>query len=377
MKVTFVAEPLWHRVPGGTGVVALELIERLRAESDIEVDAVRARQLSRSDGPGDGTSLSSRIGAAGVRQTLLPRALLYEAWSRSGRPDVAGPGSHLLHSPMLLAPTSSRVPVIVTLHDMAWTERPGDFPARARRLYERMFERVVRDAAAVLCSSRTTLSAALSAGLPEVKARLVPLAARRLDSTRPDVGDIEERFGLDAPFLLSVGTAEPRKNLGRLVAAYAKTGLAREGVLLALVGPAGWQMSMSDLLDDLEPEVRCGVRSLGAVTDAELAALYGQCLAFVYPSLAEGFGLPVLEALTAGAPVVTSATTATAEVAGDAGVLVDPTSVDEIAAGIRSVVDDAALRAHLRDAIATQLAAHSWDAHMKATLAAYHEVAQR
>ena len=119
------------------------------------------------------------------------------------------------------------------------------------------------------------------------------------------------------------------------------------------------------------------MRPLGAVTDGELAALYEQCLAFIYPSLAEGFGLPVLEALGAGAAVVTSSGTATAEVAGEAGVLVDPTSVDDIATGIRRVVDDAALRDHLRDAAATQLAAHSWDAHMDATLAAYREVAKR
>ncbi|MCB0990814.1 MAG: glycosyltransferase family 1 protein [Acidimicrobiales bacterium] len=377
MKVTFVAEPLWHRVPGGTGVVTLELLERLRAASEVEVDAVRARQISRSGAAEDGTKLAARVDAAGIRQTLLPRPALYEAWSRSGRPDVAGKGAHLLHSPMLLAPTSSRVPVVVTLHDLAWAERPGDFPARARRLYQRMFDRVARDASVVLCSSRTTLAAAVAAGLPEAKARLVPLAARRLDPTGPDRPDIAERFGLDTPFLLSVGTAEPRKNLGRLVAAYAKTGLAREGVVLALVGPVGWQMSIAELLDDLDPEVRAAVRPLGAVTDGELAALYEQCLAFIYPSLAEGFGLPVLEALGAGAAVVTSSGTATAEVAGEAGVLVDPASVDDIATGIRRVVDDAALRDHLRDAAATQLAAHSWDAHMDATLAAYREVAKR
>ncbi len=361
IRVTLIAEPLWHRVPGGTGVATRELLAGLAAESEVEIDAVAARHRAGLSNPAGGR----------VRQAGLPRVLLYELWSRTGRPDVAGRGSQLIHSPMLPAPTASRLPVIVTLHDMAWVERPDDFPARARRLYERMFERVRDQASLVLCSSEFTLRAAVDAGLSSDRARVVRLGARPLDSGGIDLAS---RFDIDSPFLLSVGTAEPRKNLARLLQAFELSELWQTGMTLVLAGPEGWQVELGDLLESLATQVRSSIVAVGQVSDSELAALYEGCAGFVYPSLLEGFGLPVLEALVAGAPVVTSATTATAEVAGEAALLVDPESVEEIAKAMRDVIEDDEARDRIRRAVEIQVARHSWEAHIAATLAAYREV---
>ncbi|MCP3937146.1 MAG: glycosyltransferase family 4 protein [Actinomycetia bacterium] len=361
IRVTVIAEPLWHRVPGGTGVAARELLTGLSTHPEVEVDIVAARHRS---------GLSSPVGGR-VRQVGLPRVLLYELWSRTGRPDVAGSGSHLIHSPMLPAPTASRVPVVVTLHDLAWVERPADFPPRARRLYERMFARVREQASLVLCSSEFTLRAAVAAGLSSDRARVVRLGARPLDSRGVDLAS---RFDIDSPFLLSVGTAEPRKNLARLLQAFEMSELWRTGMTLVLAGPEGWQVELGDLFDSLANEVRSSIVAVGQVSDSELAALYRGCAGFVYPSLLEGFGLPVLEALVAGAPVVTSATTATAEVAGEAALLVNPESVEEIAEAMRDIVEDDEARDRISRSVAGQVARHSWEAHIAATLAAYREV---
>lgn len=385
MRVTLIVEPLWHRVPGGTAVVTAELVQRLARRDDVELDVVSASRRwpgFRERSSDFGEALADLV----VREALLPRPLLYEAWSRWGRPDVAASDSHLIHSPMLPAPTRSRVPVVVTLHDLAWVERPSDFPERARKLYSRMFERIVDEAAAILCSSQSTLDAAVAAGLDSKRAHLVPLAARPLspppdpaagETSPSDVADLQARFGIDGPFVLSVGTAEPRKNLSGLIEAYRRTRLSSEGVSLVVAGPVGWQMSMTSELDRLEPGVRKQIKAIGRVEDSDLGLLYRRCVAFAYPSFSEGFGLPVLEALDAGAPVLTSATTATAEVAGDAGVLVDPDSIDDIAGGLESVVFDEAVRTRLMSAIPAQLARHSWQAHVDKTVAVYRQVGNR
>ncbi len=172
------------------------------------------------------------------------------------------------------------------------------------------------------------------------------------------------RAGYDLPsqFVLFVGTLEPRKNLDRLAAA---VGRLADRLPLVVVGATGWGDT------HVAPDANC--RFLGFVPQADLAPLYAAATAFAYPSLEEGFGLPVLEAMAQATPVVTSAGGATEEVAGGAAVLVDPTDVDSIADGLQAALADPERWSALGSARAAEC---TWSAAAAATLAAYREVAR-
>jgi alpha-1,3-rhamnosyl/mannosyltransferase len=189
--------------------------------------------------------------------------------------------------------------------------------------------------------------------LPEDRVRVVPNAVDALFS--PDGS------AADGDYVLAVGTLEPRKNLARLVEAMRDIDLE-----LRVVGARGW--------GDVEADVIRGKRlmTLGYVPDDELARLYRGAACVAYPSLYEGFGIPVLEAMASGAPVVTSKDTAMAEVADGAAVLVDPEDVESIAAGIRDAI---ARRDELSRAGIERAKSYTWDAAAAATADVYRELA--
>jgi glycosyltransferase involved in cell wall biosynthesis len=218
-------------------------------------------------------------------------------------------GLDVLHCTTFRGPLRSPVPIVLTVHDLAILRAPEAFP-RWHRLYGTAgLRRVLRAADAIVAVSEFTRREAVElTGVSEERVRVVP-------------NGVDPVFTPDGPraegdYVLSVGTLEPRKNLARAVEA------AREaGVELRVVGARGWGGV------DVDGWV-------GEIPDSELAALYRGARSVLYPSLYEGFGLPVLEAMACGAPVVTSLDTAMAEIAGDAAVLVDPLDVSAIAAGI-------------------------------------------
>lgn len=306
-----------------------------------------------------------------VAQLPLPRRVLYDAWHRLRRPAVeraTGPVD-VIHATGLAMPPPT-VPIVWTLHDVAWRRDPSTFTPRGVRFFEAALALARRDAALVLCSSEATIADALDAGLDPERLRLVPLGVRPPPPLDPDAADeVRRRHGIDRPYVLSVGTAEPRKNLGMLVAAM--TEVDRPDIDLVLVGGEGWGPDVATLAAPLGGRVR----RLGFLTDHDLGALYGGAAAFAYPSRWEGFGLPVLEAMAAGAPVITSAGTSCAEVAGGAALLVDPADAADLAAALRSVLDDEGLRARLRAAGPVRAAEFTWERTADLTVAAYREVA--
>lgn len=367
LAVGVVAEPLWHRVPGGTGRATRELIGGLHGRSDIELVTVSARHRR----------VDTRDGIQVPGQWLLPRVALYEAWARSGgRPGSTRvcPGVDLVHSPMLPAPKRGDRPLVVTLHDLAFLEQPESFPARPRRLYERLWRLVRDEADIVICSSGATRSAAVHYGLEETKARLVPLGATVPEVTQPEQDSVVARYQLSNPYVLFVGTAEPRKNLGRLLRAYAQSGLADDEVELVIVGPGGWRQKLSELVGELPKEVSRRVRALGEVAENDLHALYAGASAFCYPSLVEGFGLPVLEAMAHGTPVITSRATAPAEIVADAGVLIDPLDESELATALVELLADPGRADELGRAGKARASEFTWDRHIDLTVAVYREL---
>ncbi len=361
MRVAFTIEQCWHAVPGGTAVAALGMARELSSRSEVELIGVAAHHSRAPDAP--------FAPGIPVRQLPVPRRALYEAWRRLGWPSVqraTGPVD-VVHATTIIVPPPGAAPMVVTVHDLAFVHEPAAFTSHGVKAFTAGLERIRKDADLVLCSSQATLDDCVGVGLPANRLRLVPLGLDPVvKPSAADVAAVRVRLGLEEPYLLFVGTLEPRKNVERLVAAVGSLGA---DLPLVLVGPSGWG-------DDPQPEspgAGTRVRRLGFVDEATKAALYEGAEVVCYPSLREGFGLPVLEAMAHGAPVVTSAGTATAEVGGDAVVLVDPMDPADIARGIVEARDR---RAELAAAGPTRAARFTWAATADAVVAAYREVAK-
>ena len=260
-------------------------------------------------------------------------------------------GADVLHCPTYRGPIRAGVPMVVTVHDVAVFRHPEAFPPWTRNYSRRIVPRVLRAARRIVAVSEFT-AAELEAvlGVRREKISVVPNAVDAVFS--PDGPRA------DGDYVLAVGTLEPRKNLPRVIEATARLDLE-----LRVAGARGW--GGIDVRGD-------GVTWLGEVDDDELARQYRGALCVAYPSLYEGFGIPVAEAMACGAPVVTSAGGATEEVAGGAAVLVDPLDPAAIAAGIEDAI---ARRDELHALGLARAAAFSWDESARRTLDVYREAA--
>ncbi|MGI9644791.1 MAG: glycosyltransferase family 4 protein, partial [Ilumatobacteraceae bacterium] len=308
IRVAYTLEQCWHPAPGGTAVAALRIARELATMSaEVELLQVAGRhpQPPRPEFRPSGS----------VAMLPLGRPLLYDAWTRLNWPkveSVTGP-IELAHATGLV-PCATAAPMVVTVHDLAFRRDPDKFTRRGVRIMNRSLEVIGSRAARVICSSRATFDDCVEAGLDPDRLRVVPLGVD-IEAVAPaDVRRVRRRYELPDDFVLFVGTVEPRKNLDRLAAA-----VDTSGQLLVVAGADGW--------GDQSAVERDHVRFLGFVPAEDLAALYAAASVFAYASETEGFGLPVAEAMAQGTPVVTSASTSTAEVAGGAAVLVDPFDV--------------------------------------------------
>jgi glycosyltransferase involved in cell wall biosynthesis len=264
------------------------------------------------------------------------------------------------------------VPTAVVVYDLvAFMAAPAQ--ARAAAIERATIRLGLRRARALPCISAATRDDLVRRfPFAEGKAHVIPLAANEhLADAR--AGDVPAHHGLDRPYVLAVGTLEPRKNLERLLAAWnlLPTDL-RDTHLLALVGPRGW-----DDRHIVRAAEEADARLLGRIRDEELFALYAGCACFAYPSLYEGFGLPVLEAMCAGAAVVTSNVSSLPEVAGDAALLVDPTDAGSIAAAIAQILSDRVLAEDLRTRARARAATFSWARTARETRQLLAEIARR
>lgn len=220
--------------------------------------------------------------------------------------------------------------------------------------------------------SRATAEECLAAGFDERRVRVVPWGVDAHAVSDDDVAAARRRHGLDRPYVLFVGTIEPRKNLPAVVAGM--RAVAGRGVDLAVVGPDGWNEDIEDRLRVLDgTDVR--VHRLGFLPLDDLPPLYAGCAAYCYPSLREGFGLPVLEAMAHGAPVVTSSGTATEEVAGPDALLVDPRDHESVGAALVALLDDPALADDLRVRGRARAAGFTWERAAAGYADVYAEVA--
>ncbi len=283
----------------------------------------------------------------------------------------------LLHV-QYVAPPFFSGPLVVSVHDLAFADQPQFFPWRMRAYLGLLVPHSLRRATRVMTLSQFSRRA-LASRYPfcSDKIRVGPLAAAPgLARTAGRAGTGAESVGVRGPFILYVGRLDARKNIPALVQAF--SALRSAGVLehrLVLVGPKDhWPEAMEREI--LTSPYRTEVVRTGVVSEEVLAGLYAAADVFVYPSLYEGFGLPVLEAMASGCPVVAMNAASIPEIVGDAGLLVSPGDTDSLAAAIRRVVSDKRLRAALIRNGKARARTYRWTETARLTLAAYREAAE-
>ncbi len=302
------------------------LARRYTAESRL----VRPRSLARSDFGGNLLRLL-------WHQTTLPRRLKQD-------------GAGIFYSPVPEGMIAPACPQVITIHDLLPLCFPEMYP-RLRYYFRHVLPRIVHASAAVITVSEATCNevrrffGALETPVHVVHGAYDAVAFSPATATREMAEEARRKYRL-GEYILAVGETRPYKNARRLIEAFAR--LRRDDLHLGFVGKSN-KMDADLLHFPQELGVEDRVRFLGYVPDRDLAALYGGAAAFVFPSLYEGFGIPPLEAMACGCPVVCSRAASLPEVCGDAAEYVDPLEVDSIAAGISRVVEHAPLRKSLRE----------------------------
>jgi glycosyltransferase involved in cell wall biosynthesis len=301
-------------------------------------------------------------------------------WHRLRLPlfaDAWAGGADIFHSPDFTLPPLWSARGILTVHDLTFMHYPEHALPGLVDYLNAAVPRSVRRARLVLADSESTKRDIVKLlGTPPDKVRVVYAGVGPEFQPVSDPGALEAvctRYGLVWPFVLSVGTLEPRKNHLRLVRSFGRILPAHPELRLVLVGGKGW------LYEDVTAEVaRLGLQDRvvfpGFVADADLPAVYTLASIFAFPSLYEGFGLPVLEAMACGTPVVCSNASSLPEVAGDAAILVDPTDVDALARALHQALSDQPRRQVMQTRGRAQAARFTWSAAARTLLNTYHEV---
>jgi glycosyltransferase involved in cell wall biosynthesis len=359
--------------PAGAGVYAIELVRALARRDGHDGYALYA----------SGHWLDDELAGKRnwridhVRATSRPARL---AWEQIRLPHaLRALGIDVLHSTHHTLPLrSSGFGRVVTIHDVTFFRLPERYPP-VRRFYMQTLTRLsARAADAVIVPSNAVRDDVIrTLHVPASRVTTVyEAAASRFARVAPGAArDLLREYGIDDPYVLSVGSLEPGKNRARLIRALRELRDAGFTHHLVVVGQRAWKYEEEFALVE-ELGMRDRVHYLGYVPDDDLARLYGGATVFAFPSLYEGFGLGVVEAMACDVPVLTSNISATAEVAGSAAVLIDPRSVNEIREGLRRLLEDGTLRAELIARGRERAAQFSWQRAADETHAVYERVAR-
>jgi glycosyltransferase involved in cell wall biosynthesis len=331
MEVAIHVGQLLQPVPGGIGRYVRSLLDAL---------------------PGAGVGVRGFAAGAPAPFTDLgwPHgSLRYELWHRLRRPVVRVPGD-LVHATSLAVPPAGRRPLVVTVHDTVFLHQPEVLTRRGVAFHRRGLELARREARAIVVPTEFGKRDLVAHGFDPARIHVAPHGVT-VPSSPPGSGDDSSAFSSttrrqngdgdgEGPFVLFVGTIEPRKGVDDLLAAFARVRADRPELRLVLAGPRGWGVT-----PDL---ARPGVVELGTVDDATLTELYRTASVLALPSRYEGFGLPVLEAMAHGCPVVVSDAACLPEVVGDTGAVVPVGDVGALTDALREPVDGEAGRARAR-----------------------------
>lgn len=304
----------------------------------------------------------------------VPTFSLAEQWRLPSI--VRGLRLDLFHSPYYLKPYLLPCPSVVTIYDLIPRLYPEYVSSGARVI----FEMAIRLA---IVTSRLVISVSQSAkedlvrllGVPPSKVWVTPLGIDRrfCPVNEKAISNLCQKYDLPVGYILYLGTNKPHKNLARLVEAFAEVKTERKLVLAGKEDPR--YSEAHEVTKQLGLQDR--VVFLGQVSEDDLPALYSGAALFVFPSLYEGFGLPLLEAMACGVPAISSSTSSLPEIAGQAAVMVDPLDLSQLARALERVLGDSNLRASMREEGLKQAAQFSWERTAKETLAVYRQVLSR
>jgi glycosyltransferase involved in cell wall biosynthesis len=293
--------------------------------------------------------------------------------------ELAPLGLDLIHCPDFIPPFHRSCRAVVTIHDVAFLRFPGLLTAEGQRYYGQI-NHAVRSAERIIAVSQSTKRDLVAlTGADERKITVIYEAAGPLfhPADAEHIQAIRQRYGIDGDYILFVSTIEPRKNIPFLLEAYARMKDTWKGSgavpRLVLAGKKGW---LYENIFAVWQELGLGdaVLCTGAVPPDDLPGLYSGALFFVLPSLYEGFGLPVLEAMSCGAPVITTKTSSLPEVAGDAAILIDSQDIVGLASAMLRLCQDSALRQEMSARGLAQAARFSWERAARETLDVYRAV---
>ena len=300
-----------------------------------------------------------------IKRVRLPARLAVEAWSRFEHPKVdrALGDVDVVHTTNYVTPPS-RHPTVMTVNDLSFVYQPSSDPVVAT--FPAMLRRAVARGANIHVTTRQVageVDDVFGPGLVDAgRVSVVAFGIPPVGAARPADPRIERLIG-GRPYVLFIGTDEPRKNLPRLVEAFAHVALDVPEILLALAGrQTGHSKLTTDAIAALRPDVASRVLRLGVVSDDARSNLLGGARAMAYASTYEGFGFPILEAMRAGVPVVGSDVAVLREVAGDAAAFADPLDPTALADAIRKAVSDGPPRQALIDAGTKRAACFTWEA---------------
>jgi len=317
-----------------------------------------------------------------VARVLLPYRLLTILWHRLSVPVPAelftGPVD-LFHSTDFVLPPLRRARGLITVHDLAFLRLPECADPGLRAYLSQAVPRSASRAQHILADSQNTRQDVMDLlKVPAEKVSVVPAGVEerfRPVQDEAELNRVRQRYSLSEPFILSLGTLEPRKNLARLIEAHAR--LRRRvpaAPMLVIAGGRGWLYE--GILSTARRYPADAVRLIGFVADEDLPALYTLARAFAFPSLYEGFGLPPLEAMACGTPVLCSNRPSLPEVVGDAALLADAEDTDAWSDALESVLHDPALRSDLAERGRRQARLFTWNRAARILLSVYEAVSR-
>jgi glycosyltransferase involved in cell wall biosynthesis len=355
------------RQPAGVGNYIVRLVRALAEEQTSHEFTVFVTP--------DGQAAFEELPSIRIVPIALRGTALRTAWEQAFLPAlVRRERLDLLHSPHYTMPLRLSVRSVVTFHDMTFVTHP-EWHVRSKRLFFPLMMRwSAHRATHLIANSHSTRGDLMRVlGVPPERVTAIPFGAAPEYRPMPpaEVKAVAERYGLEAGrYILYVGVLEPRKNIARLVSAFARIAGEVPGAVLALGGKKGW------MYDQIFEQVRRSglgdrVRFLGYVKERDLPALYTGARVFAYPSYYEGFGFPVLEAMQCGTPVVTSNVSSLPEVAGDGALLVDPEDEAGLACALLRLVREEPLRQGLTRRALARAAQFSWSRCARQTLEVY------